>query len=357
MYKEYLIRQLGNAKNVWFEEHHDKDEMKNRYHPTHIEETLKKRQQEARQSASAFVPFGGAAGGEASDAEMTPAGEGKDQGAVVKFPKAAWSAEQTDRDVAILFKLIGKMDQEKGISKNPLFEDGDPSSKSGDEKNQVLEKMLEYAWKVHGVDYYAGKEVAFFEFDQRKEGTHTRRGPRPDAEASGAMEEGDSEEEKQFFKNLEIKWELRVIEGDKATKLIGKDKIEEDIEDHVKTQVKCIDDTKFMCVICTKLFKGKDFVVKHILNKHDQIIQDIRCQKVHQKYKDNFLSDRTFTDHEKEYQDLKASMDQAGASGRGVDRPLAPEPEPPRPVRRYNDLDQPKVGKREVLDYGDLDDI
>ena len=28
------------------EEHHDKDEMKNRYHPTHIEETLKKRQQE-----------------------------------------------------------------------------------------------------------------------------------------------------------------------------------------------------------------------------------------------------------------------------------------------------------------------
>jgi hypothetical protein len=36
---------------------------------------------------------------------------------------------------------------------------------------------------------------------------------------------------------------------------------------------------KFNCEICKKGFCGEEFVIKHIKNKHDDLIQDVICSK------------------------------------------------------------------------------
>ena len=55
MYKEYMINELGDAKKVWFTEHHDSEELRSKYDPVRLEEALKRREGEAKASVSEFL--------------------------------------------------------------------------------------------------------------------------------------------------------------------------------------------------------------------------------------------------------------------------------------------------------------
>ena len=180
--------------------------------------------------------------------------------------------------------------------------------------------------------------------------------------------EGTSSEAQEFFNKLEIKWELRILEGDQAFKLLGKARIEQESSAFVGDNVQTIDGNKFMCKLCTKLFKGKDFVEKHIKVKHAEIVEQFKAEVVQKVYADNFLNDKTFTKHEKEYQDLMNTKNQAatvpimGADGQQMGHfiPLnmvggAINRQTPK-KSSYTDLDRPKQQSetRTVLDYGDI---
>ena len=62
-----------------------------------------------------------------------------------------------------------------------------------DEKAGKLDLHLAYLWRVHGVDYYAGKELADpMSFSARATAARTLRGPKPEegeqiAEADGTL--------------------------------------------------------------------------------------------------------------------------------------------------------------------------
>ncbi len=359
MYKEYMINELGDAKKVWFTEHHDSEELRSKYDPVRLEEALKRREGEAKASVSEFLE-GRTAGMDFSvpDSSTAPAGAPSER---VKIPKEAWSSEREEKDAAILYKLISKVDQEKNIQKNPLF-GGSDAMQHGDDnkpKAEMLDKLLSYAWKVHGIDYYAGVELSLNDFGKRKGGDYSRRGPKPEgddiATGSDDMDTGDASD---FFKNLEMKWELRVIEGDQVYKLLGKEEIDNEAENFVKENIQCIDGSKFMCKLCTKLFKGEDYTRKHILNKHGEVIEQVKCKTIEKRYKENFLSDETFKEHEKEYKELMAMRTLAAAptlvsDGRGNFVPLQQQVAV-KPQRKYTDLDRPKQETRTVLDYGDI---
>ncbi|QDZ21306.1 C2H2-type domain-containing protein [Chloropicon primus] len=345
MYKAYLIKQLGNSKSVWFKEHCETEEMRSKYDPVRIEEALKAREAEAKSSAGEFL---GMSPSDAGDETMV----GEDQ--TLEHSRAAWVPARASKDFNLLYKLLTKLDEEKNIQKNPVFGDigtaDEAEALAEDAKNGMLDKLLQYAWKVHGLDYYGAKELGFNEFKVRKDGTYTRRGPKPD-DLGGAEQE--LEGAGKFFKDLELKWDTRVFEGDQAFKLVGKERLEKEIAQYTETQVQCIDGNKFMCKLCTKLFKGSDFTRKHISNKHSEILEQIRGKILQDIYEENFLSDETFTEHEKEYKELQASLD----AGQTFASPgLEAVRQPPRPHQRraYFDLDQPKQESRSVLDYGDI---
>ena len=341
MYKEYLFNMLGNAKNVWFKEHSETEEMRSKYDPIRIEESLKVREAEAKASVGEFMSISGSA---AALQEASTGAPGPD----VKHPEVAWHPDREAKDLELLKKLVSKLDQEKNIQKNPLFGETDPAIDS----SLMVDAMLLYLWKVHGVDYFGCKELRFNDFRLRKDGGYTGRGAKPEALDPRGTEEGEK-----FFKDLELKWDTRVFEGDQAFKLVGKEKLEAETCEYVDSQVQCIDGNKFMCKLCTKLFKGADFTKKHISNKHGEIVDQIKAKIVQKIYLDNFLADETFTEHEREYKELQASLEggQPAMLSPGAEaRRNLPRP-PTRPSRRaYTDLDQPKQESRSVLDYGDI---
>jgi Ca2+-transporting ATPase len=407
LYKEYLIKQLGDAKNVWFKEHCEEEEMRCRYDPVRIEESLKGREAEAKESVSEFInpnEDGKPQVDSTKPEEMEVGNQSSPSSAstvVGKIPDMAWQPERLRKDAVVLHKLITKLDQEKNIQKNPLFGDPEKWQLKDEDKVGMFGKMQQYVWKVHGVDYYQGKELSFADFKARHETAYWRKGPNPyengttttttteeggkDKDAA-AMEtedqssdkdkkksdqvgafEGTSTEAQEFFNKLEIQWELRILEGDQAFKLLGKARIEQDSNGFVRDNVQTIDGNKFMCKLCTKLFKGKDFVEKHIKVKHAEIVEQFKAEIVQKIYADNFLNDKTFTKHEKEYQDLMNMKNQAatvpimGADGQQMGHfiPLhmadaANNRQTPK-KGSYTDLDRPKQAEtRTVLDYGDI---
>lgn len=51
--------------------------------------------------------------------------------------------------------------------------------------------------------------------------------------------------------------------------------INADMEDYLKYKCKeLMAGEKYQCEICKKVFKGEDFVVKHIRNKHEDIVNE-----------------------------------------------------------------------------------
>ena len=345
MYKEYLIKQLGNAKNVWFKEHSESEEMRQRYDPVRIEEALKVREAEAKASVGEFVG--------ASGSDQAAEGEGMEaQTRLCKYPEAAWAEGRTSKDLKLLHKLVTTLDAEKNIQKNPLFGDmGSLEEVKGAQGDSLLDKLLSYAWRVHGVDYYAGEELGFNRFRERKDSRQQSRGPKPTEAGASAV----SDEAAQYFRDLEIRWDTRVFEGDRAFKLVGKEKLEGELSSYVDSQVQQIDGNKFMCKLCTKLFKGSDFTKKHISNKHAELVEQVKAKTVQKIYMDNFLADETFKEHEEEVKALQDSMGEDVSAAALTSREPRAAPTPARtPRRSYFDLDQPKQETRSVLDYGDI---
>jgi hypothetical protein len=52
------------------------------------------------------------------------------------------------------------------------------------------------------------------------------------------------------------------------------------VEEFISKHVFTVADSKFRCEVCTKLFKGPDFVSKHILKKHHEKITSLVCQAI-----------------------------------------------------------------------------
>ena len=51
--------------------------------------------------------------------------------------------------------------------------------------------------------------------------------------------------------------------------------IQLDIEDYLKYKCKeILPNERYMCEICKKVFKGEDFVLKHIKNKHEDVVNE-----------------------------------------------------------------------------------
>lgn len=78
-----------------------------------------------------------------------------------------------------------------------------------------------------------------------------------------------------FLKKYVSKVMKRIDEGPRILSDPSEEFILNDIEDFCK--YKCVEiekDLKYKCQICSKHFKGEDYVIKHIKNKHKDVIDE-----------------------------------------------------------------------------------
>ena len=132
---------------------------------------------------------------------------------------------------------------------------------------------IHYLLTVHQYDYYGGVEAPSPEEFLHKLTLHFRRMP---SESQFKSQPGD------IPKKLEVRVELRInrpLEGtDPSFVKLGGKSLERVVDTFLSDYVKKETDAKHRCTVCQKLFKGDEFVKKHLKTKHPETSSDITSE-------------------------------------------------------------------------------
>jgi len=241
-YRGYLVEYHGSEIKAEFMQTRNDENVRAAFDPRSFEKTLAKRNEEAQESAARFAedfksgiispsePGFNQGMLELAPKTHAPGADAKKEGdkkegedAASHAPPVVWRPARIARDLALSRRLMRKLDWEKGISvENPLVppkseedqavqaeaeaanasdaaaakeegkdkpperyadvkeEDAVVDSSNYDEQVGRLDLQLSYLWRVHGIDYYSGYELAASEFGQRLTACRLLRGPKPE---------------------------------------------------------------------------------------------------------------------------------------------------------------------------------
>lgn len=217
--------------------------------------------------------------------------------------------------------------------------------RSPEERLAALDALILYLWVVHGVDFYGFREFAGPDDPSRLTAKCTIRGPRPIASAplssaaapateaapdangtaeeeAGGQEEKEDKDEgapagtgvpaaspaaavtstdafraKRAHDDVLRRWRVRIERGDPADALLQRERIEKDIADFIDRQIIKHDDQKWGNKLSSKLFVAREFVVKHIRNKHGHVVDTERERLLDELYFENYRAARESEDH------------------------------------------------------------
>ncbi|RUS86506.1 hypothetical protein EGW08_005756 [Elysia chlorotica] len=195
------------------------------------------------------------------------------------------------------------------VSKNPVlknitdylvdegsFEEDELMGESGEDKKdanpeisiekdtslaQALDRMILYLRLVHSVDYYSTNEYPNEDEMPHRCGIMHARGNPPGA--SNKVTQNDVNEwMANFEKKVKPLWEsTQQIPDTEASQLGKKDPdvypwLESKVEKFVQANTQEQSKDKWLCPLSMKKFKGPDFVRKHIFNKHQEKIEEVK---------------------------------------------------------------------------------
>lgn len=197
---------------------------------------------------------------------------------------------------------------------------------------QQLDDLLQYLWIVHGIDYYACKEYGF-ENDYARRIMYHRRVLRPnqinamfqDTKMEGEKDKDESTKDAEVTEpvaeepyvaslmDLKIhdskvcnRWRKRISSGPPSAKFIKANKVEEELEGFIERQIVKHEENKWGNKLSNKLFVAKEFVVKHIKNKHAHVLDAEREKITESIYRENYIASKE-----------KEQKRTAGRGGRG----------------------------------------
>lgn len=366
LYEDYRVRFYGSRRRVYWEEHKNDDELRDKYDPSRLKISCESRNEEARSTALDFfrTKLEGSMAGPAVEGEMAMDMGGDADGQppeTTPYPIAS-TPERMERDTELAWLLISKLDEEKGIVDNQLS-----ATQLQLEATARLDLYLDYLWSIHGVDYYGSKELFSYEYSARKVQKRTVRAPL----ASVASEAtAPSPEEEVWMQKLEEFWRSRA-DGSRigpTEARLQTERIEKELETFVESQIIKIEEGKYGCKLSQKLFIGPEFVKKHVRVKHAGVVDEFQAKLLDDIYRENYLEDAPDTVPEQPVFPLHAHpgmhplggplmMPPAGFPAPGI-APMSQQapvgiPALDRARQRYVDLDT-NVVDRPVLDYGDL---
>ncbi|GFY98870.1 C2H2 zinc-finger protein SERRATE [Actinidia rufa] len=200
--------------------------------------------------------------------------------------------------------LLRKLDSEKGIEDNILskvdndrmMRDKPHGSSSGPviivrgltsvkglEGTELLDTLITYLWRIHGVDYYGLVETR-----DPKGLRHVRiDGKSSDGPSNGA----------EWEKKLDSRWQERLRGQDPLEVMTAKEKIDATAVEALDPYVRKIRDEKYGWKYgcgakgCTKLFHAAEFVNKHLKLKHPDLVMELTSKVREDLYFQNYMND------------------------------------------------------------------
>ncbi|GAB2263208.1 hypothetical protein Droror1_Dr00004205 [Drosera rotundifolia] len=332
-YQEYKSEYISTQKRTYFEAHKDEEWLKDKYHSTNLIPVIERRNEHARKVAKDFLAdlhsgslsigpgFDSSSAnksGQASepnsedDADVRakrrrhgrPVARDIDPSAAPKAHPISSEPKRIQADVELAQALVSKLDAEKGIEDNILSRTDNEkinrdksytgtigpvvivrglTSVKGLEGAELLDTLLTYLWRVHGVDYYGLTEVA-----EVKGLRHVR------AEGKNSDASGDGI---QWEKKLEAHWQERLKNQDPLETMCAKDKLEATTIEVLDPYVRKIRDEKYGWKYgcgakdCTKLFHAAEYVHKHLKLKHPDLVTELTAKLLEDHYFQNYMND------------------------------------------------------------------
>lgn len=332
-YQEYKAGYIEAQKRAYFNAHKDEEWLKDKYHPSNLISVIERRNELARKSAKDFLldlqsgtldigpgvappptNKSGQSSEPNSDEEADENGKrrrhgrghNKDPDLLLAAPKAHLVSSDPRRvqiDVEQAQALVRKLDSEKGIEDNILSRsDNDRGSRDkshgstgpviiirgltsvkGLEGTELLDTLLTYLWRIHGVDYYGLAET-----NEAKGLRHVR----VDGKASDATSNGAEWESK-----VDSHWQDRLKGKDPLEVMAAKEKLDAVAAEALDPYVRKIRDEKYGWKYgcgakgCTKLFHASEFVHKHLKLKHPDLSVDLTTKVREDLYFQNYMND------------------------------------------------------------------
>ncbi|KAK9154457.1 hypothetical protein Sjap_001937 [Stephania japonica] len=333
-YQEYKSEYISTQKRAFFNAHKDEEWLRDKYHPTNLLAVIERRNEHAKKTAKDFlldlqsgvVDLGpGVSGtlsnksGQASDFnsedEADAGGKRRRHGRgpakendLSMAPKAhpiSCEPRRIQVDIDLAMSLVRKLDREKGIEDNILCTadhekiDGEKShagsmgpiiivrgltSVKGLEGIELLETLITYLWRIHGVDYYGMVETS-----EPKGLRHIRAEVKNFDETSTTGADWENK--------LNSFWQGRLQGQDPLEIMTAKEKIDAAAVEVLDPYVRKIRDEKYGWKYgcgakgCTKLFHAAEFVHKHLRLKHPELMMELTSKVREDLYFENYMND------------------------------------------------------------------
>ncbi|XP_020223530.1 serrate RNA effector molecule [Cajanus cajan] len=331
-YQEYKSEYISTQKRAYFNAHKDEEWLKDKYHPTNLLAVIERRNENARRLAKDFLldlqsgtldlnpgmNSSSSKSGQVSEPnseEETDAGtkrrrhgrgpnKDNDFSAAPKAHPISSEPRRIQADIQQAQAVVQKLDMEKGIEDNFLctsdHNKNDDKAHSGSvgpiiivrgltsvkglEGLELLDTLITYLWRIHGVDYYG-----MIETNEAKGFRHVR--------PEGAGHEEINKSGSEWEKKLDSFWQARLNGQDPLEVMAAKEKIDAAAADVLDPYVRKIRDEKYGWKYgcgakgCTKLFHAAEFVYKHLKLKHPELVMELTSKLREDLYFQNYMND------------------------------------------------------------------
>ena len=200
--------------------------------------------------------------------------------------------DRLQEDNKYLKKIISLLDKEKELEENKIVN----STITSFEISKQNDIMMMYLRHVHGFCYYCVEEHdGERNLAKNCDCIHLRE------EGSLGKRSEVAQLDKEKYKEV-IEFDAKLTERIKTFISKKENKKQEDYteklialkEEFINKQIKTItENEKYQCVICGKFFKGSEYVKKHILNKHTDLLKENVEDDFYEKIKkENYFKSR-----------------------------------------------------------------
>ncbi|XP_023037964.1 serrate RNA effector molecule homolog isoform X2 [Drosophila willistoni] len=173
-------------------------------------------------------------------------------------------------------ELLGLSGDQNDVEGEPIVRD--------EQLIAVLDRLLLYLRIVHSVDYYNHCEYPYEDEMPNRCGIIHARGPAPMKVTSNDIQE--------YIKSYEGKLQQfltkTVLLTDDDIKDLGAKDAETEVEKFVQANTQELAKDKWLCPLSGKKFKGPEFIRKHIFNKHEEKVDEVRKEV---QFFNNYLRD------------------------------------------------------------------
>ncbi|XP_032570765.1 serrate RNA effector molecule homolog isoform X2 [Drosophila sechellia] len=173
-------------------------------------------------------------------------------------------------------ELLGLTGENKDTEGEPIERD--------EQLISVLDRLVLYLRIVHSVDYYNHCEYPYEDEMPNRCGIIHARGPPPVRVTNNDVQE--------YIKMYETKLQQFLTKtvplSDEEIKNLGAKDAETEVEKFVQANTQELAKDKWLCPLSGKKFKGPEFIRKHIFNKHEEKVDEVRKEV---QYFNNYLRD------------------------------------------------------------------